>query len=69
MTCYSDAIRCSEHSQILRTQLNCSLPVEIAYIGEKKELQPEHIATLDAKLGPVYGLDLSMLPYPKHHNP
>jgi hypothetical protein len=55
--------------QTLRHKLNCSLPAEVAYIGSKKEIDPAAIATLNATLGPVYGLDLSAVPYPAHHNP
>jgi hypothetical protein len=54
--------------QILRNQLNCTLPVEIAYRNEQ-EMHPDAITALDAALGPVYGLDLSLAPYPEHHNP
>jgi hypothetical protein len=54
--------------QILRKQLNCTLPVEIAYRDEK-EVHPGVIKALDASLGPVYGLDLSQASYPEHHNP
>jgi hypothetical protein len=54
--------------QILRNQLNCTLPVEIAYRNEK-EVHPGTIKALDAAVGPVHGLDLSLAPYPEHHNP
>ncbi|WIA22256.1 hypothetical protein OEZ85_004579 [Tetradesmus obliquus] len=53
----------------LRHKLNCTLPAEVAYIGSKKEVDPAAIAAMNATLGPVYGLDLSAVPYPAHHNP
>uniref|UniRef100_A0A383W675 Nucleotide-diphospho-sugar transferase domain-containing protein n=1 Tax=Tetradesmus obliquus TaxID=3088 RepID=A0A383W675_TETOB len=53
----------------LRHKLNCSLPAEIAYIGSKEEVDPVAIAAMNATLGPVYGLDLSAVSYPAHHNP
>ncbi|KAF6252396.1 mannosyltransferase putative-domain-containing protein [Scenedesmus sp. NREL 46B-D3] len=53
----------------LRKKLNCLLPVEVAYIGLKNEMDPAAIAALNATLGPVFGLDLSAAPYPAHHNP
>ena len=55
--------------QILRTQLKCKLPVEIAYVGAKQEMRPDAIPALNASFGPVHGLDLSEAPYPEHHNP
>lgn len=54
--------------QTLRHKLNCTLPVEVAYIGSKKEMDPAAIAALNSTLGPVHGLDLSAVPYPAHHN-
>eukprot|EP00879_Flechtneria_rotunda_P001580 GHRR01001739.1.p1 GENE.GHRR01001739.1~~GHRR01001739.1.p1 ORF type:complete len:781 (+),score=205.53 GHRR01001739.1:562-2904(+) len=53
---------------ILRNKLNCTLPAEVAYVGLAKELHPDQIAVLNRTLGPVYGLDLSAVPYPAHHN-
>eukprot|EP00882_Tetradesmus_deserticola_P005629 GHRQ01005925.1.p2 GENE.GHRQ01005925.1~~GHRQ01005925.1.p2 ORF type:complete len:318 (+),score=74.36 GHRQ01005925.1:1040-1993(+) len=53
----------------LRNKLGCFLPIEVAYIGARKEMDPAAIAALNATLGPVYGLDLSAVAYPAHHNP
>lgn len=55
--------------QILRKQLNCTLPVEVAFVSAKQEMHPDVIPALNASFGPVHGLDLSTAPYPAHHNP
>lgn len=52
--------------QVLREQLNCTLPVEVAW-HTKEEMDNATLTALDKQFGPVYGLNLSAIPFPDHH--
>eukprot|EP00879_Flechtneria_rotunda_P014025 GHRR01014652.1.p1 GENE.GHRR01014652.1~~GHRR01014652.1.p1 ORF type:complete len:223 (+),score=62.91 GHRR01014652.1:328-996(+) len=52
---------------VLRRQHNCSLPVEIAYRGDR-EVDQQTRETLVAAFAPLTWLNLEQQPYPTHHN-
>lgn len=51
----------------LRRQHNCTLPVEIAYRGDK-EFDAVTRATLEEAFQPLFWLDLNQQRYPTHHH-
>eukprot|EP00879_Flechtneria_rotunda_P011098 GHRR01011595.1.p1 GENE.GHRR01011595.1~~GHRR01011595.1.p1 ORF type:complete len:715 (+),score=197.61 GHRR01011595.1:822-2966(+) len=53
--------------KVLRRQHNCSLPVEIAYRGDR-EVDQQTRETLVAAFAPLTWLNLEQQPYPTHHN-
>jgi hypothetical protein len=53
--------------QVLREDLGCTLPVQVAFRSSAKELAPETLASLQRQFGPVLTLDLDSVPQPPHH--
>lgn len=53
--------------QALRKHHGCTLPVEVAYRGDK-EVDTVTRATLSNAFAPVYWLDLEQQEYPSHHH-
>jgi hypothetical protein len=53
--------------QALRKQHGCTLPVEVAYKGDK-EVDEVTRATLSKEFAPLYWLDLEKQEYPSHHH-
>jgi hypothetical protein len=52
--------------RILRLHLGCTLPVEVAWQGPR-EMDAASLAALDQQYGPVFGFDVTGVPYPPHH--
>jgi hypothetical protein len=52
--------------QALRKQYACTLPIEIAYRGDK-EIDPVTRQTLTQEFAPLHWLDLEQQQYPAHH--
>jgi len=54
--------------RVLRRRLNCTLPVEVAWHGAA-EMDAPTLQALASEFGPLYGFDVSSVPYPGHHRP
>jgi hypothetical protein len=53
---------------VLREHLNVTLPVELAWWGER-EMDAPTLRALERRFAPLRGYDLSTLAYPSHHRP
>lgn len=52
--------------KVLREHHKCQLPVEIAWQG-KHEMDDDTFQALKSSFGPLYGFDITEMPYPAHH--
>lgn len=50
--------------QVLREELHCKLPVEVAWMGEGEMPRATFVA-LQKHFGPLSGFDVRAVPYPR----